>query len=215
MPPADWPAPLLPVDGCPGVPEAGCPGVPEAATGVSSSVGSSRRSGSSSPAADASLASASAAPEGDDSPLLAAVTSSGGPTASLPPAVDWPAASLLPPAALAGVCAAPPDGALAPPEGRLAPPDGRLAPLLPEVPDVPLVLLAGGGLAGGDDCGWVGVLALGQPDNNRHRQLAHTMPISGRHAGLLEAECFDKFLGLYRMARLKPRSEGGFPQSLH
>lgn len=79
----------------------------------------------------------------------------------------------------------------------------------------PVLLVGGGELAGGDDCGCVGVLALGQPDSIRHTQLANARCRSGRHPALLKIERFDKFLCLQRVAGLKPGSEGRVPQSLH
>lgn len=135
---------------------------------------------------------------------------------SLPPlaplwlAVDWPPAVLPLPAA-------PLEGGVAPAEGRVAPLAGVDAPLAPDDPVEPLELLVGIGelTGGGVVCGWVGVLALGQPVNSRHRQPAPAIPGSDRHRALLKVECFDKFLGLYGLSRLEPRSEGGFSQSLH
>jgi hypothetical protein len=38
------------------------------------------------------------------------------------------------------------------------------------------LLLGGGALVEGDDSGLVGVLAVGQPDNSRHRHAALPMP---------------------------------------
>lgn len=104
---------------------------------------------------------------------------------------------------------APPDDWDAPPDGSDELLDGEDDPLLPEEPDGLL------GLLGGDDCGWVGVLALGQPVSSRQRRPTPAMPDSGRHAALLNIECFDNVLCLYGLSRLEPRPESGSAQLPH
>jgi hypothetical protein len=78
---------------------------------------------------------------------------------------------------------------------------------------VPLELLVGAGeLTGGDDCGWVGVLALGQPVSSRQSESAPAMPHSGCRAVLLKSKGFDKFFRLYRLSGLEAWPESGFAQ---
>jgi hypothetical protein len=78
---------------------------------------------------------------------------------------------------------------------------------------VPLVLLVGAGeLTGGDDCGWVGVLALGQPASSTQRE---AMPHSECQPVLLKVKRFDKVFRLYRLPGLETRPEGGFAQLPH
>ena len=151
--------------------------MPLAPTGVSSSVGSSRRSGSaSSPAASPVSAAAEPGVLSADGPPLASVAGDPGD----------PADPLFPPAALPLVPVAPPDGIPEPAVGMPAPAEGWLAPLLPAAPVPPPELPLGSGvLIGGDDCGCVGVLALGQPVSNRQVQSRPAIPGSSRHAVLL------------------------------
>jgi hypothetical protein len=141
------------------------------------------------------------------SPPASAVFSSGGPTLSL---------LLPPPASFAEVLPSLPEDAWLPDAlvfaGALA--DGWLG-LLAELLALELVLpaellelLVGGGeLGGGVDCGWVGLLALGQPDNTMHRHVAPPMRERRRPAVLLNLKGFNNFFCLNWLPGLNSRPE--------
>ena len=71
-----------------------------------------------------------------------------------------------------------------------------LAPLLLELPAVLPELLVGGGLLDGIDVDWlwVGLLALGQPDNRRQQPSAQAVALSLPAVALFNIERPDNFL---------------------
>ena len=77
------------------------------------------------------------------------------------------------------------------------------------------LLLGGGSLVGGDDSGLVGVLAVGQPANSRHRQAVPPTLYSRRRAALLNVKGFNKFFSLYWLSCLKSRAEDCTAQPPH
>jgi hypothetical protein len=164
----------------------------------------SLRSGSASPSPvpDSVLLPACWAPalssaEADCSPLAPPVCSSGGPVASLVwPGGDWLLDSL-------------------PLAGELA--EGWLGLLVLELPGELLELLVGGGvlLGVGGVCGCVGLLALGQPDRSRQRQVKPPMLLRRCNAALLKVKCFDNLFCLYWLSRLETWPEGGLAQLPH
>lgn len=177
-------------------------------------LGSSRRSGTPSLPTASSLKLGSAlllpaAPALSALPagwLALSVFSSGGPTCSLPPL----SAALV----CSPLDCEPGSEALAGEAG-----DGWLGLLVLVLPGVLLELLEGGGVLPGGGVGgvwgWVGLLAVGQPDRIRQRPSVPAMLHQRPSEALLNIERFNKFFRLYGLSRLETRPEGGPAQLPH